>query len=83
MSGVRDEEVGRYGGEEFLLLLEGCNKNCLQLVAERICHIVRSTPVLTAVGPLSITLSAGAVHVGFGGRDLSAEQLIQEVDDLL
>ena len=79
---VRAEKVGRYGGEEFLLLLDGCSRKHLQLVADRICHTIRATPVQTSAGPVLVTLSAGAVHVATEGR-LSAEELIQEVDSAL
>ena len=80
---VRDELVGRYGGEEFLILLDGCSHKHLQLVADRICHTIRSLPVLTSAGLLPITVSAGAVHIASGIRLPAAGTLIQEVDELL
>lgn len=77
------QQVGRYGGEEFLLLLQGRSHREIETAAERICSSIRSTPIFTAVGPLSITLSGGAVFVGPRLRDLSSHELIRRADELL
>lgn len=52
--------VGRYGGEEFVIVLGGCDADNLQIRAEQILETIRSTPFETSSGPLHITLSAGA-----------------------
>lgn len=53
--------VGRYGGEEFLIILSSC-ENDLDMVekANRIRSHVCSMPVSTAEGEIPITLSLGA-----------------------
>jgi two-component system cell cycle response regulator len=82
-SAVRKGSVGRYGGEEFMLVLDGCPARHLEAVAHRICNTVRATPIETDFGPLNITLSAGAVHIASGSAAPSAEEVISCADRLL
>jgi diguanylate cyclase (GGDEF)-like protein len=80
---VRKGIVGRYGGEEFLLLLEGCGPGNIQMVAERVCNMIRSTPIQTSAGPLHITLSAGALAMDNDVAAASAEAVVEQADQLL
>jgi two-component system cell cycle response regulator len=80
---VRKGAVGRYGGEEFLLLLEGCGADHVGMVADRICSVIRATPIMTSVGPLHITVSAGALAVGEARADDNLEALVQQADEFL
>ena len=68
---------GRYGGEEFLLLLEGCAGEQVSRRAEAVCAAMRNLGVATSAGALPVTVSAGAM--GAQGVD----QVLQEVDLLL
>jgi diguanylate cyclase (GGDEF)-like protein len=55
------DAVGRYGGEEFLILLAGCeDDNDIMKQADRIRSLVAEGPVQTADGAIPITLSLGA-----------------------
>ena len=55
------DAVGRYGGEEFLILLAGCeDDNDIMKQADRIRSLVAADPVQTAEGAIPITLSLGA-----------------------
>lgn len=76
------DAVGRYGGEEFLVLLPNCDKNCGQDRAEQIRLIVSGRPVLTAQGSVSFTLSVGALASSDWGQ-FNGEQLLKEVDAAL
>jgi diguanylate cyclase (GGDEF)-like protein len=51
---------GRYGGEEFLVLLPGCNREQTQAGAERIRFAIASTPIQAADAAISLTVSIGA-----------------------
>jgi diguanylate cyclase (GGDEF)-like protein len=73
------DAVGRYGGEEFLVLLPNCDKSCARDRAEQIQAAVSERPVLTAQGPVSFTLSVGALSSS-DWRQFSAEQLLTQAD---
>jgi diguanylate cyclase (GGDEF)-like protein len=73
-SAVREyDHVGRYGGEEFLVVLPNCTSEAAQEIAERVRQHFAAAPI--AIGSLlvNITISIGVSqwHVG------------QEVNDLL
>jgi two-component system, cell cycle response regulator len=80
---VRKGAVGRYGGEEFMLLLEGCGGEFLGTVSNRICAMIRSVPIETSAGPLQVTMSAGAVVIEDELSQLSTEKIVQRADLLL
>jgi diguanylate cyclase (GGDEF)-like protein len=58
--------VGRYGGEEFLIVLPSCDKSQVQNSSERIRTSIASTPILTASTEIAVTVSIGATIVGPG-----------------
>jgi two-component system cell cycle response regulator len=74
--------IGRYGGEEFLVLLPGCNREVTKVTAERIRKIVSAVPVETAAGSLKITMSIGAVATGDWPQN-SPSQILQMADSAL
>lgn len=53
------DTVGRYGGEEFLIALPGCDARGAASLAERLRKGVAAEPVETQGGPLRVTLSLG------------------------
>jgi diguanylate cyclase (GGDEF)-like protein len=62
-AGVRGpDDVGRWGGEEFLMLLPDADETAAVAVAERLRAAVE-VPVQTAVGPVSVTVSIGVAAV--------------------
>src|ERR1039457_1113662 len=83
LSSVRSYDfVGRYGGEEFLLVLNNCNANKSMDRAEEIRSAVCRSPITTTQGPLSITVSVGVV--ASRGLDLvTIEEFLCEVDRAL
>ena len=52
--------TGRYGGEEFLVLLPGCNREQTEAGAERIRFAICSLPIQVADSSISLTVSIGA-----------------------
>src|SRR5579872_3174192 len=74
--------VGRYGGEEFLILLPNCKAADAKVRAEALCRIVRETPVDTAAGPLSISVSIGVVSADKRGT-ISPDEVLREADAAL
>jgi diguanylate cyclase (GGDEF)-like protein len=61
------DAVGRYGGEEFLLLLPGCDESAAVAVAERARCAVASHPAVTQAGPIQMTLSVGVASTATCG----------------
>ena len=51
--------VGRYGGEEFLIVLNNCDSSQALARAEEVRSGIANLPIHTARGPLSITMSLG------------------------
>jgi diguanylate cyclase (GGDEF)-like protein len=58
---LRAEDVlGRWGGEEFLVLLPFSDSAAARVLGDRLRATVSGTPVLTTSGPLTVTVSIGA-----------------------
>ncbi len=82
---VRSEDVlGRWGGEEFLLLCPLTDLDGATVLAERLRAAVGSEPVaMTDVAPLPVTVSiGGAVLPGEGAAD-AREVLLRAADEQL
>ena len=77
------DSVGRYGGEEFLMVLSGCPHENLKGIAEQVRRTVKATPVQTDYGPISVSLSAGAITVETWDSSIPVEQILQQVDEAL
>jgi len=53
------DAVGRYGGEEFMVVLSNCNVEAANRVCERIRGFVAHDPIVTLAGQLSASVSIG------------------------
>jgi two-component system cell cycle response regulator len=74
--------VGRYGGEEFLIVLNNCKPQFAEARAEEIRKAVGSRPIQTANGSLQITMSFGLLlSHDWGVRPV--EELLHEADAAL
>jgi two-component system, cell cycle response regulator len=71
--------VGRYGGEEFLIVLNNCDPNYAPGRAEEIRRAISNRPVQTAKGPLSLTMSFGVLLSSDWGAT-PMDELLHEVD---
>lgn len=69
--------VGRYGGEEFLLILPACDLASASRRADQIRSSIASTPILTPQGPLSVTVSMGVTSAAGTG---DPEELLRNAD---
>jgi two-component system, cell cycle response regulator len=76
------DAIGRYGGEEFLILLPGCNHSDTAENAERFRRAIFQQPVATGAGSLNVTLSLGGVATGDWPED-SPNQILQLADAAL
>lgn len=58
---VRDEDVvSRFGGEEFLIYLNGLSLSAGRRVAERMRHVIAEQPVVFGDSTVNVTVSIGA-----------------------
>jgi two-component system cell cycle response regulator len=74
--------VGRYGGEEFLIVLNNCNPAFAEARAEEIRESICSRAIPTESGPLKVSMSFGLlVSEHWGVRPV--EELLQETDAAL
>ncbi len=73
------DAVGRYGGEEFLILLPGCNSAETERKAEQLRNVILQVPISTSAGELKITTSIGAVATGDWPQD-APNQFLQMAD---
>jgi len=76
------DAVGRYGGEEFLIVMPGCGISGAMSQAERLRNAIRKEPVDTSEGLIAITLSLG-VTVGGGAKSAELEELLRTADAAL
>ncbi|HEY2844114.1 MAG TPA: diguanylate cyclase [Bryobacteraceae bacterium] len=76
------DSIGRYGGEEFLMILPGCDERCAGGQGERLRAALANEPML--IGDVShlVTCSFGATSWR-PGSELNAEDLIRLADEAL
>lgn len=83
LSAIREyDALGRYGGEEFLLVFPNCNHEELVRIGERILEAVRSAPIQSADIQMDVRVSIG-LTASKTKEPLNAELLIQEADKAL
>jgi two-component system cell cycle response regulator len=73
------DAVGRYGGEEFLVLLPGCDAAATTDKANQLRTAVVQQPIETPAGSLRVTMSFGGVATANWPLD-TANQILQMAD---
>jgi two-component system cell cycle response regulator len=76
------DTVGRYGGEEFIVVAPSCGRSGAIALAERILNSLRSAPIETDGGPVRVTVSCG-IAVSSAAKPLNAQELIHLADEAL
>jgi len=82
------DALGRFGGEEFVVLLIDADLDSAGMVAQRIRASIADQPfMLPDGGMLSVSVSIGVATLGDPGRDLAiegvAQQLVAQADEAL
>jgi diguanylate cyclase (GGDEF)-like protein len=81
-SQLRESDVvGRYGGEEFLMLMPGCGAESGRSIAERVRKRIEAVPTLYGEFALSVTASFGLASTKVSGMEPS--RLIEAADSAL
>jgi diguanylate cyclase (GGDEF)-like protein/PAS domain S-box-containing protein len=75
--------IGRYGGEEFVIVLPMTNARQSYPLAERIRAGVAAVRVPTPKGEASVTLSIGIAEMCLVPRDVSVEDAIRRADEAM
>lgn len=75
------DAVGRYGGEEFLIVLPGCDLEMATQKAESLRHAVADAPMY--VGGVAVDLTASFGVTSIQGETVPPELVIDRADDAL
>jgi len=73
-----DDRIGRYGGDEFLVVLTNCGGADAEQAAERARTAIVGAPVQTDRGRVSVSISLGVASTEHAGHDVA--NLIAEAD---
>jgi diguanylate cyclase (GGDEF)-like protein len=76
------DTVGRYGGEEFLVLVPSCDPEGAMKLAERIRESLHAQPIVADVGPVHITASCGVAASSIA-NPLDPQNLLRLADEAL
>lgn len=77
------DRVGRYGGEEFLIVLDGCGVQDVERCAEQVRQSVSAEPIRAGDLEISASVSIGATTFHWNDVSLSVEELLHLADKAL
>jgi diguanylate cyclase (GGDEF)-like protein len=75
------DTVGRFGGEEFLVVLPATDLEQSRVVAEKIWGLIRETPFILNGEPVTVTASVGVSSLQNGDADYT--EIIKRADEAL
>lgn len=77
------DAVGRYGGEEFLILLSHCDHSTLESRSEDVRALIVGTPMVAGAEELSVSVSIGAVACRYWEPGVPIERVLARADAAL
>ena len=75
-----EDVIGRWGGEEFMVMLPDIERRGAETVAEALRRHVSDRPLETSAGPIPLTISIGWA---FKGSEDTADDLLRRADSAL
>ncbi len=75
------DSVGRYGGEEFLIIIPSCEPSDLHCGAERLRRSVVERPIETFAGAIPSTISIGVASAPVADEATSELEALLKVSD--
>ncbi|VTT99282.1 diguanylate cyclase : PAS/PAC sensor signal transduction histidine kinase OS=Methylobacterium extorquens (strain ATCC 14718 / DSM 1338 / AM1) GN=MexAM1_META1p1833 PE=4 SV=1: PAS_9: PAS_9: GGDEF [Gemmataceae bacterium] len=75
----RYDRIGRYGGEEFLIVMPGCDEACLRGLCERVRRTVADATVTHDGRRIAVTVSIGAA-VAVPAADATPDTFLRAAD---
>jgi diguanylate cyclase (GGDEF)-like protein len=80
MNNLRTDDIlGRFGGEEFVILLPETKLEDARNIAERLRRLIAETPIETDIGPIRTTISIG-IAIKEKTAAISIDQLLSRAD---
>lgn len=73
------DTIGRYGGDEFVIVLPGCDSAGAERMANRIRDQIEADPISTMEGMIDVAISLGVSNTD-GSNYLDANRLIRAAD---
>ena len=81
---IRNEDIlGRFGGEEFLLLLPMTEQPAAEQVADKLIQLLRQQPLQLGDTAIALTTSIGIATAHANSPVLSSETMLQQADKAL
>lgn len=77
------DSIGRYGGEEFMIILPACTAANLLISGERLRRSVADQPIETAAGAIPVTVSIGLVSSTIRQAFPDCQSLLRSADAAL
>lgn len=76
------DKIGRYGGDEILIVLPNCNQTKITQIAERLRKTICQEEIKTDVGSITVTISLGGTSTQCLSK-ITLENLLQASDSAL